>query len=237
MTDLRPLRIAAGFMCSLALAPPPAEAEAPLSPVPYTDLELMLDAAIRFETLPRRSEPGITLDSPVRAGLAWLGERLGGQFVHNNMQHDSLSGTPHTPLSVVAGAPGASLSVAYHRGFGSTALFPLGPAGFPALNARGEGAVAILFDHDQPALGLRVHSDYAAPLGQARPQGYVTLTFYTREGHLITRYRQQLNTAVTELGFARAGHTPDIAAVTITNDDPGGIALDDILYQTAPAAF
>lgn len=214
----------------------PASATEALVMADYATLDQELDAKLDFETLPQRSEPGIRLDAPMREGHAWLGERLAGQRVTGH-PHDALSGEPHAPLAIRPGAPGASLSVAQHRGFGSNALFPLGSAGFPALGARGEGSVAILFDHGQRALGLRIHSDYAAPLGSAPSQGTVTIAFYRRDGARIAQVRRRLSTGISELGFRRSDGTADIAAITVTNDDPGGIALDDILYQTAPMAF
>src|SRR6056297_3416268 len=146
---MRPFRFRRIFACclaglaALASLPGAALAEPALLPAPYAQLEQELDARIDFETLPRRAEPGINLDAPMRDGGAWLGERLAGQRVSGPV-HDRLAGTPALPLSVRAGAPGASLSLAYHRGFGSTALFALGPAGFPALKARGEGALAVI---------------------------------------------------------------------------------------------
>lgn len=202
----------------------------------YHVLKQELDAVIDFETLPTRPEPGIPLEAAMREGHAWLGERLAGQRVSGG-PHDRLSGTPLAPMAIAPGVPGANLSVALHRGFGSNALFPLGPAGFPARAARGEGAVAILFDHGQRALGLRIHSDYAAPLGTAPAPGTLTIAFYRRDGARIGQIRRQLDTGITELGVRRADGVADIAAITVTNDDPGGIALDDILYQTAPMAF
>jgi len=243
VTDLRLLRTLIlfwGVLFAVALSfwAGPVRADPTIRPVPYAQVQHDLDAVITFETLPRRAEPGINLDAPVREGRVWFGERLNGQSIAaTDTSHDHLAAEPAMPIAVMPGASGANLSVAYHRGFGSNALFPLGPDGFPALSARGEGAVAMLFDQDQRAIGLRIHSDYAAPLGQARPQGRVTLAFYTRQGRLIARHVQKLGNTINELGFERTNGLPDIAAVTVTNDDPGGIALDDILYQTAPAAF
>ena len=237
MTDLWLSRLARLLALSALLAGGAARAEPAVMPVPYAQLQRSMDAVLDFETLPRRAEPGIALNAPMRSGRAWLGERLRGQARRSDGTHDRLSGAPEPPVSVAAGVPGANLSVAFHRGFGSNALFPLGPAGFPALAARGEGTVAIVFDQDQRGVGLRVHSDYVTPLGQARPQGRITLALYTRQGRLIARHTHPLNTAITALGLVRPDGIPDIAAVTVTNDDPGGIALDDILYQTAPVAF
>ncbi len=242
MSDLWPFPSARNLAASCVLLAvtsgfaPPIQAEEALVTAPYSVLRQELDAKLDFETLPRRPEPGIPLEAAMREGHAWLGERLAGQQVTGH-PHDTLSGTPRAPLAIRPGPPGANLSVAQHRGFGSNALFPLGPAGFPALEARGEGSVAILFDHGQRALGLRIHSDYAAPLGGASSPGTLTIAFFRRDGVRIGQIRRQLATGITDLGFRRAGGIADIAAITVTNDDPGGIALDDILYQTAPMAF
>ena len=236
VTEIRPSAIGRIFAAALACLPAAAAAQTALVETEYSVLKQDLDAVIDFETLPRRAEPGFRLDAPMREGRAWLSERLAGQSVTGTV-HDRLRGLPEGPVRVAENNLNANLSVAFHRGFGSNALFPLGPAGFPATAGRGEGAVAIVFDHGQRALGLRIHSDYAAPLGGAAPQGTVTITFYARSGARIGQMRHRLDTGVTEFGFRRAGGVADIAAITVTNDDPGGIALDDILYQTAPMAF
>ena len=77
----------------------------------------------------------------------------------------------------------------------------------------------------------------SAPFGTAPTPGTLTIAFYRRDGARIGQIRRQLDTGITELGVRRADGVADIAAITVTNDDPGGIALDDILYQTAPMAF
>jgi hypothetical protein len=124
-----------------------------------------------------------------------------------------------------------NLSVAFHRGFGSNALFPLGKDGFPELTARGEGALAILFDRDQAALGLLAHSDYADPLGAIPDPGSITLRLYTRAGKLISVHEQPLERGITAIGLRRTDGQPDIAGLTVRSTDPGGIAIDDILFQ------
>jgi hypothetical protein len=196
----------------------------------YAILQDELDGRIPFETLPQRAEPGFNLDAPIRTRGAWIGERFAGQGVTGAL-HDALSGRPRAPLSVMPGRAGRNLSVALHRGFGSNALFPLGPAGFPELSARGEGAVAVLFNRDQAAFGLRVHSDYFKPLGLNPPRGTVTLRLFNRKGALIAEVEQQLRQGINEIGLRRNRNIPDIAGFTITNTDPGGIAIDDILFQ------
>lgn len=48
---------------------------------------------------------------------------------------------------------------------------------------------------------------------------------------MIAVHRQRLARGITEIGLRRAGGVPDIAGVTLVNDDPGGVAVDDILYS------
>ncbi|WP_089230969.1 hypothetical protein [Tropicimonas sediminicola] len=199
----------------------------------YRVLRDDLDGRIDFERLPPRAEPGFNLDRPVYSSGAWIGERFVGQQVSSNSTgHDTITGAPDGPwLRIAGGAPRQNLSVASHRGFGSNALFPLGPAGFPALEARGEGAVAILFDTDQPATGFRVHTDYAAPLGTGpAAQGSVEVTLLARDGQRLGHFSHHPGTGITELGYRLQGAGPGIAGMLILNTDPGGIAIDDILF-------
>ena len=198
--------------------------------VDYGELARRLDGRVRFETLPQRPEPGFNLDAPLREPGVLIGERFAGQTV-SGAPHDRLDGAPVAPLRPRPGARGRNLSVAFHRGFGSNALFPLGPAGFPALGARGEGAVAVLFDRDQAAVGLRIHSDYPDPLGGRPPPGAAILRLYARSGRLIARVRLHLAPGVNEIALRREGGIPDIAGFALTNTDPGGIAIDDILFR------
>lgn len=243
MTGLRPgrsslpfARAALALALGVALSGPARTQSGPdLIALPYDVLAAQGAARADFETLPHRDEPGLRFDHPLRLGALWLGERFAGQGLADDAGFDHVTGLPDAPLALRGGAAGANLSVAFHRGFGSNALFPLGARGFPARNARGEGAVAVLFDEDQSAAGLRVHSDYADPLGgRATSRGHVTLTFYRRDGSVIATRTEALVTGITEIALRRPGGLPDIAGVVIVNDDPGGIAIDDILYQIAP---
>lgn len=198
----------------------------------YSRLAKELNARSDFETLPQRPEPGFVFDAPYRSEGVWLAERFEGQKIVNATLFDVLSGEPVNPLKIRKGKAGRNLSVAFHKGFGSNALFPLGPDGFPEISARGEGAVAIMFDNDQYALGFRVHSDYPAPLGQRPGQrGTATVRFFTRNGTKIDQQTLTLQQGITEFGFERENYISDIAGITITNDDPGGIAIDDIIFQ------
>jgi hypothetical protein len=211
----------------LAVALACAQAAA-AGPVDRVDPEnLALAGVMDFEALPLLPEPGQAHDAPLTApGLA-LGESYAGQAV-TGTPHDRLVGAPRGPLALAPAAPGQGLATAYHAGFGSNALFPLGPAGFPAIEARGEGAVALLFADDVRALALKIHADYPDPFGTRPPPGTATLSFFDRAGGLIDRHEITLVQGVLGLGFVSTG--PGFAGVTITNDDPGGIAIDDIRY-------
>lgn len=236
MTGLRfttflPLILCATFCLS---GPVRADTAHALEEVPYARPADQSSGRVTFETVPRQPEPGQRFDHAMRLGGLWMGEHFSGQDLVGQDGFDVVSGPPAAPLALRAGRPRANLSVAFHRGFGSNALFALGPDGFPKHSARGEGAVAVLFDTDQDAIGLRIHSDYPDPLGQ-RPtsRGHVYLILYTRTGEVIARHHAQLSLGITEIALRRTGGQPDIAGMLITNDDPGGIAIDDILYQIA----
>lgn len=220
-----------GLLCPLAatiisITSPPLSAET-VQPVPYAQLERDLSGRITFETLPVLPEPGASYDSILTAPSARIGERLAGQTRQAVDGFDQLSGPPRLPLEVVAGGPGENLAVAYHAGFGSNALFPLGPDGFQDITGRGEGALALVFDHAITRFALKLHADYADPLGSRPIPGPVTITFHDVAGNPITTQTLRPDTGVAPYGF----HLPSPArAVTITHIDPGGIAVDDILY-------
>lgn len=215
---------------------------AEVTPVPYDTLARELSTTLTFETLPSRPEPGFNLDHPLRFTGIWLGEHFAGQSI---TQRPAATGTPHDilgqtaahrPLAIRPGPRRQNLSVAHHRGFASNALLPLGPHGFDTISGRGEGAVAILFDHDQFALGFRVHTDYAKPLGTA-PRGTLTVTFMTRMGHVLDQHTLHPGPSITSYGFRTSDTRARIGGILITNSDPGGIALDDILFQIERMLF
>ncbi len=209
----------------------------PIIPADYDALARELTERIDFERLPKRPEPGFNLDHPFHARGAWLGERFAGQQITSDATgHDRLTGlAPAGWLRIVGGEPGHNLSIAFHRGFGSNALFPLGPAGFPKIEARGEGVLAILFDHDQAALGFKLHTDYPDPLG-VRPVGESGLEvyFFARDGALLARLEHGPGPGISAFGYRHVGTGKPIAGVVIVNTDPGGIAVDDIIFAKPP---
>jgi len=206
----------------------------PIVPADYDALALVLTDRVGFDLLPTRPEPGFNLDHTIYVNGLRIGEYFAGQVIGVMANHDTLARAPaHGPLSVRPGAPGQNLSVAHHRGFESNALFPLGPAGYPALQARGEGAAAVLFPQPQAAFGLKVHADYPDPLGAHPPAGTLTLTALSPTGAVIAQLNVTLKQGVNALAFHRLGNVPDIAGVVITNSDPGGIAIDDIIFSVS----
>lgn len=203
----------------------------------YAQLEQQLSRRIDFERLPNRPEPGFNLDLPVYSSGAWLGERFHGQDLGtSDSGHDRVLGHPAGPfLKILGGAPGRNLSVAHHNGFGSNALFPLGAAGFPAIDARGEGALAILFDSDQTAVGFRIHAEYPDPLGGGRATvGSIEIRFLARSGETLGVLTHGTVPGVNAFGYRSARNLPEIAGLLILNTDPGGIAVDDIIFAMPP---
>ncbi|MGI3184380.1 hypothetical protein [Nioella aestuarii] len=193
---------------------------------------------VTFEILPPRPEPGYPLDH----GIAFAGGRIGSAFAGQSLSDvdgfDRLGGPPSVPLSLITGPSGQGLSLATHRGFGSLAIYPLGSAGFPALNARGEGSVAILFDEDVCQVGLRVHSDYPDTLGaNAAPRGAVTLAAFGRAGETLGQISLGLASGITSHGLRSVDSLSAIAGLTVENSDPGGIALDDLAFGPCAQAL
>ncbi|MBN2905209.1 MAG: hypothetical protein JXJ18_00705 [Rhodobacteraceae bacterium] len=218
----------------------PASAAPPLQELPYDALAPSLTGRVDFNDLPALPEPGHDLSHGYAAPGARLGERFVGQTLltvtgPQDGQHDTLDGLPTPPLRLEPGAPGAGLSVSFHRAFRSNALYPLGPLGWPVPEARGEGVVAILFARDTCALAVRIHTEYVDALGSnSAHRGNVTFAFYARDGARIDRIRHLPGGGITGYGFARPDNLADIAGVTITNLDKGGIAIDDIRFGCVP---
>lgn len=212
--------------------PPANPSGATMVAAPFDDVARDLTHRITFDDMAPVSEPGHLVPGLFESGGALIGERFAGQgrgIARNafGQRFDALLGAPTPPLFVVPGASGETLALASHRGFGSMAAFPLGPDGFPEITARGEGAIAVLFPQPQSAAGLRVHGDYADPLGTRPQPGTVDLTFYGSDGRTLGRDSHQLTPGVNALAWRFPVHP--VAGFTATTTDPGGIAVDDIL--------
>lgn len=207
-----------------------------LTPVPYDSLRTQPHRIETFDALPPTPEPGLRLDQHWRAPGLSIGERLSGQgIIETRTGHsifDRIIGGP-SALDVTPGEPGRNLTIAQHAGFGSNALFPVGPEGVSEATGRGEGSLALSFDMSQSAFGLRLHAEYADPFGQRPAPQTVIFTLYDRTAARITRLDVPLGHGVLSLAWrSRIG----IAAITIETTDPGGIAIDDILYDITDLA-
>lgn len=211
----------------LALALP-AMAE-PVTLVPYADLEPRLVTRVDFEDFPRRLSPGVQIDGIQRVEGAAMGERFQGQLIWQEDGFDRVGPLADAPLALAAGADGQNLSISLIYQL-SNQLQGLAPPGYPAINAEGEGAVAVLFDRDQFALGFRVAAEPQPRDGAGRP-GAMTVQFFTRDARLIASMPVTLGWGRKAYGFVRAGEEPDIAGITITNADPAGIAIDDLIFD------
>lgn len=232
------MRLATLFLCSLLWAFSGAmhAGEVQITFVPYAELRKELDARIDFDGFQAGPEPGLELERMVAGAGATLSAYLAGQRLGQTVLPEVWGGGRHSALAPgsildlpLSPAGKGTLVIAEHRGFGSNALFPVGPDGAANMSGRGEGVLSILFEVDQNAIGLRVHSDYPDPLGSRPPPGMVTIYFFNRSGALIDTQTAVLDRGITELGYHAVNGS--IAAVVITNTDPGGIAIDDILFQ------
>lgn len=197
--------------------------------VPYAELEDKLVARIDFETYPKAMSPGNPLDGVVVFDGARFAEQFAGQLVAQEAGFDTLHLLPVRPLTLQPGVPGQNLAVEFIF-FLSNQLKGMAPPGFPEKNAGGEGAVSILFDRDQSALGFVVASE-PDPKDAAIPRGRMTVAFYRRDGGLIDRLEIELEWLLAGYGFQRTTGVEDIAGVSITNRDPQGVMIDDVIFD------
>lgn len=174
---------------------------------------------------------GASLDATLKGlprRIAVLPAALGGG---THYQHEM----PARVASPVRLAPEGMLAVADHRGFLSGALFPIGPDGAEARSGRGEGTLAIVFEHDQAALSLDIHADYPDPLGSRPSPGHALVQFWSRDGASLGVEVIPLQPGIATLGFVST--SADIAALSLSHNDPGGIAIDNIRFQsTVPSS-
>lgn len=212
----------------LALAATAAQPQA-IQLVPYSELEARLVARVDFESYSRVPSPGNVLDGIAVFEGARIAERFSGQLVAQDGGFDILHLAPAGPLALQPGVAGQNLAVEFVF-FMSNQLKGMAPPGFPEKDAGGEGAVAILFDRDQSALGFRVAAE-PDPKNAAVPKGRMTVAFYRRDGMLIDRLEIRLNWLLAGYGFARVGGAEDIAGIAITNRDPQGIMIDDVIFD------
>jgi hypothetical protein len=205
----------------------PAAAD-PITQAPYELVAETTSGLIDFESFSVIPEPGQAISGAIHASGATLGAALAGQSVGAQDVFAVLGGGPSAPPRVAQPPTRPPLAVAFHAGFGSNAAFPLGPDGFTQRSGRGEGSLAISFGAPIQSFALRLHLDYADPLGSRPAPGPVWLHFYGPDASLIHAVTLSPAHGVQSFGFLC---TVPVAAITLTHNDPGGIAIDDIRYS------
>ncbi len=183
---------------------------------------LDLARIITFDDVPSGWDPGHRIDDMLELPGASFAERFAGQTLAATGDFDTVTGAALPPLTLLPGAPGQTLSVV--RLYGSNILNGYGPAGYPRTHAQGEGAIAVLFDEDQPALSFQVLGGEA---GSAKVQ------FLSRSGAVLHAIDIDTDGPMS-LGFRRAGDVPDIAGFVFTNTDPQGLAIDNLRFGPPP---
>jgi hypothetical protein len=174
------------------------------------------DTLIDFTTVSSSLDPGTNYDTTLKVKIASFGERFGGQTVSSSGDFDVLSGNPTAPLTLQAGAPGQNFTI--FNGNGSNNIAGIGYLGYPNASALGEGCIAVLFDEDQSEVGF----DDTGTNG-----GYWTITFYRRNGTLISSITTG---GFGAHGFRRDNDIKDIAGFTVTNTDPYGESFTNFRY-------
>lgn len=206
-------------------------AQAEIVVADYETVAAELGGVLDFESFETVPEPGLQIDGVILGPGLSIGERFEGQEVERAFEGRPFERLyPATPdsLMVLPGAPGENHAVAYHAGFGSNALFPLGLEGFAQIEGRGEGVTAIRFVEPQAGFGFRVHADYADPLGSRPAPGHLVIRVFDAEATLLAAFPVSLEHGVMSLAWRSTG--APVAGITIGSVDPGGIAIDDILF-------
>lgn len=189
----------------------------PVCIVGYDTLDLA--QVITFETVPSSPGPGRSYDEIIDGDGVQFGERFVGQSRDVAGDYDRITGAAIAPLTPLAGAQHESLGV--KRLFNNNVLLGYGPHQFPSRKAIGEGAISVVFDADQSAFGFKLIGG---------EEGDATISFMRRDGSkIMTMSLGPLGE--TKFGFLRGGGTADIAGFVIDNQDPEGIAIDDLIFN------
>lgn len=207
---------------SLLLAAPLAAqvtCDRPICAVPHDSLRFT--KLIDFDDVVSSLGIGSRIDEILIRDGVMFGERFAGQVRSAEGDFDVISGTPLVPLTMLDGGPGQTLG-AMHL-MGTTVLHGHGPRIYPRVEAVGEGALAVLFDRDQPALAFDIRG------GEG---GFATVEFIRRDGTVIDRHHIG-PLEEDSFGFSRADGRPDIAGFILLNTDPQGVALDNLRFEGA----
>ncbi|MDF1726581.1 MAG: hypothetical protein P1U53_02420 [Sulfitobacter sp.] len=201
----------------------PGSAFACGAPICLVDPEsLALPRVITFDEVRSGAGPGHLFDDVIVMEGAQFGERFAGQQISRAGPHDEVTGQAFSPLTMMPGARGQNLSVVHFGG--NSVLNGYGVAGFPKRDGQGEGAIAVLFDHDQSALAFDLRGG---------EEGLALVSFHARDGVLIGTVPVS-PTGEFSVGFLRTGGKADIAGFVMTNRDPQGMAIDTLRFGRIP---
>lgn len=212
---LRAVTIALTFLASSASA-----CERPICLVPHDSLRF--SKLVDFDDLPTSIGVGRVIEGVLVQDGVRFGEHFAGQSLSPLGDFDQINGAPMIPLTVLEGSKGQSLGTM--RLSGTNVLHGHGHRRFPRVEAVGEGAIAVLFDHDQPALSFDIRGG---------EQGFATVQFLRRDGSVIDTISLG-PLAEDSFGFLRQGTLSDIAGFVLLNTDPQGVALDNLRFESAP---
>jgi hypothetical protein len=101
----------------------------------------------------------------------------------------------------------------------------VGPLGYPANDALGEGGVSILFPTGQAEFGFTLAGGNG---------GSAFLSFFRTHGSIIgTSTLSNLPLGVSNYGFVRNGGIADIAGVSVWNNDVTGFGIANVRFNLA----
>ena len=158
-------------------------------------------------------------------------ERFVGQTLSSvtsgGITYDVLSGTPTSPLALMAAPTSFSLAVTT-TGSEVPGKFLAGcgpvPANCAGTFSIGEGAVSVLFGEDVQVFGFEFLGDGL---------GNVGVQFFSRSGTSLGAFALPTASGVAFMGF-RVADGESIAGVSLTNTDPGGGGYGSVTFGLIP---
>lgn len=238
------LPLAAAIAVATVLSAPAASA----APIELIDINSVVGNTIAgIDDLITGTPLQITVNDLFRTEGLTFGERFAGQALgtvpvtsplfpgSTTSDHDTLSGTPTSMLTLLSGNPSENISITRALSSGGGGNYRIsGNAPIQnGLTLRGEGALSLLFDDDQSQLGFSVTGAGGISNRQPVPSGPVTAQFFRRDGSLIDSLELALGSvsSISHFGFLREGGLVDIAGVSLTNIDAFGVSYDDFIYS------
>ncbi len=180
---------------------------------------LVFSKLIDFDDVLASLGLGSRLDEVLDREGATFGERFAGQSRLADGDFDVITGKPQLPLTVLDGGEGQTLGAMHVRG--SIVIHGHGPRVYAKVEAVGEGAIAVLFERDQPALAFDIAGG---------EQGYAKIQFIRRDGTEIDTVTFG-PLAEQSYAFTRKLMQPDIAGFILLNTDPQGISVDNLRFE------